>query len=60
MLKTKFDDFETQRQSDEYVWFDDFDTQRQVDEWPEAPEEINLEEYDDWVAWCVMGMYAND
>lgn len=41
-------------------WFDDFDTQQQADEWPEAPEEINPEEYDDWVAWCIMGMYAND
>ena len=46
-----FDDFETQRQSDEYVWFD---------EWPEAPEEISPEEYDDLVVWCIMGIYAND
>lgn len=30
-------------------WFDDFDTQIQADEWPEAPEEINPEEYDDWL-----------
>lgn len=34
MLKDKFDDFETQRQSDEYVWSD----------------EIIPEEYEDWLA----------
>lgn len=33
MLKDKFDDFETQRQSDEYVWSD----------------EIIPEEYEDWL-----------
>lgn len=33
--------------------FDDFDTMQQVDE-------IIPEEYDDWVAWCIMGMYTND
>ena len=33
--------------------FDDFDTQRQSDE-------VIPEEYDDWVAWCIMGAYAND
>ena len=37
MLKDKFDDFETQRQSDEYVWFDE-------------EEEIVPEEYEDWLA----------
>ena len=47
MLKAKFDDFETQRQSDEYIWFNE-------------SEEIIPEEYDDWTAWCIMGMYAND
>lgn len=34
--------------------YDDFDTQQQIDEWPQPPEEINPEEYDDWVAWCVL------
>ena len=29
--------------------FDDFDTQIQSDEWLQPPEEINPEEYDDWL-----------
>ena len=29
--------------------FDDFDTMRQADEWPTSPEEINPDEYDDWL-----------
>lgn len=42
-----FDDFDTQRQSDEYAQFDEL-------------EEIIPEEYDNWTAWCIMGMYTND
>lgn len=42
-----FDDFDTQRQSDEYTWFNE-------------PEEIIPEEYDDWVAWCAMSRNANN
>ena len=42
-----FDDFDTQRQSDEYIWFSE-------------PEEIIPEEYDDWVAWCAMSRYINN
>lgn len=29
--------------------YDDFDVQRQSDEWPQPPEEISPEEYDDWL-----------
>ena len=42
-----FDDFDIQRQSDEYISFD-------------KTEEIIPEEYDDWVAWCVIGRYINN
>ena len=38
--------------------FDDFDVQQQSDEI--APEEINPQEYDDWLLWCLLGMYQND
>ena len=47
-----FDDFDTQIQSDELSWYG-YDEWYQ--EWPQAPEEINPEEYDDWMA----SVYAN-
>ena len=40
--------------------FDDFDTQRQADEWPQPPEEINPEEYEDWITWCAMNQFLSD
>ena len=45
-----FDDFDTQIQSDELAGYDYW-----YQEWPEAEEEINPAEYDDWMAY----VYAN-
>ena len=46
-----FDDFDTQIQSDELAGYDYW-----YQEWPEPEEDINPDEYDDWMAY----VYANN
>lgn len=61
MLKDKFDDFETQRQSDEYVWFDDM-TEEELQADLEAQDRWYHETFEDvvWSDFLEQMTYAND